>query len=128
METPDMQLESVYQHIAREGFQRLTAAFYQQVPQDELLGPMYEKEELKEAEERLCGFLVGRCGGPDDYIQQRGHPRLRMRHAPFAIGQAERDRWVELMGNALEKADISEGAVRVLREFFEQTASFLMNR
>ena len=123
-----MELESVYQLIGREGFQRLTAAFYQQVPQDEVLGPMYVKEELAEAEQRLCGFLVGRCGGPDDYIQQRGPPRLRMRHAPFAIGQAERDRWVELMGNALKKAEIPTEAVHVLQVFFEQTASFLMNR
>ena len=74
------------------------AAFYRQVPGDPILGPMYPAHDLAGAETRLRDFLVGRFGGPQRYIEQRGHPRLRLRHAPFPIDPAARDRWLELMG------------------------------
>src|SRR6266700_1721994 len=82
--------------IGTEGFTRLVAAFYRQVPQDDLLGPMYPATDLPGAEQRLRDFLIGRFGGPQTYIEQRGHPRLRARHSPFHINQAARDRWVRL--------------------------------
>lgn len=75
-------MSSVYPVLGEEGFVRLVAAFYRQVPADELLGPMYPPNELAAAEQRLRDFLVYRFGGPQRYIEERGHPRLRMRHAP----------------------------------------------
>ena len=123
-----MQDDEVYPAIGEEGFRALTAAFYRQVPGDDVLGPMYPKNELREAEERLRDFLVFRFGGPQRYIENRGHPRLRIRHAPFAITQAARDRWLELMGQALDEAALPADAARVLRDFFASTATFLINR
>ena len=86
-----MQELEVYSMIGMEGFTRLVAAFYRQVPQDDILGPMYPTTDLLGAEQRLRDFLIGRFGGPQTYIEQRGHPRLRARHSPFHINQAARD-------------------------------------
>jgi hemoglobin len=118
----------VYAAVGQAGFERLVAAFYRQVPGDDILGPIYPKDDLAGAEQRLRDFLIGRFGGPPVYMEQRGHPRLRMRHAPFSIGQAERDRWVRLMNHAMDEAALPAEAARVLRGFFESTATFLINR
>ena len=123
-----MQEQDVYTAIGEEGFARLVAAFYAQVPHDEVLSPLYPPHDLAGAEQRLRDFLIYRFGGPQAYIEQRGHPRLRMRHAPFPIGAAARDRWVQLMDRALEQAALPEEARQVLRSFFDSTATFLMNR
>jgi hemoglobin len=118
----------VYQVIGEDGFRRLTASFYRQVPLDTILGPMYQSADLAEAEERLRDFLVFRFGGPTRYIDDRGHPRLRIRHAPFAVNQAARDHWVQLMDRALTEAAFPPEIDRILREFFASTATFLINR
>jgi hemoglobin len=118
----------VYQQIGEDGFARLVRAFYAQVPGDEVLAPMYHGRDLVDAEGRLRDFLIGRFGGPERYIQQRGHPRLRMRHAPFQIDQRARDRWVQLMTRALDETALPAESDEVLRAFFAQTATFLMNR
>lgn len=118
----------IYDIIGEDGFQTLVAAFYRQVPNDDILGPMYPADDLEGAEERLREFLVFRFGGPQRYIEKRGHPRLRMRHAPFVVNQAARDRWVQLMSNAFEAANLPDEAERVMRSFLEHTASFLLNR
>ena len=118
----------VYAAVGGEGFTRLVAAFYRQVPGDPILHPLYPADDLEGAEQRLRDFLIYRFGGPETYIEQRGHPRLRMRHIPFAIGQAARDRWVENMNRALDEAAFPEDAARLLREFFAAMATFLMNR
>ncbi|MGA3205172.1 MAG: globin [Bryobacteraceae bacterium] len=123
-----MEEQEIYAVIGLEGFERLVAAFYRQVPADEVLGPLYPKQDLEGAERRLRDFLLFRFGGPATYIETRGHPRLRMRHAPFAIGTAARDRWVELMNRALEEAELPGEVRDTLREFFGNTATFLMNR
>jgi hemoglobin len=120
--------ENVYARIGEEGFARLIRAFYAQVPGDEVLGPMYPRADLQGAEERLRDFLVGRFGGPQRYIEQRGHPRLRMRHLPFAIDRAARDRWVRLMDRALDETSLPADVTSTLREFFHGTATFMMNR
>ena len=73
--------EELFDTIGEDGFVRLIRAFYAQVPDDPILGPMYPKEDLAGAEERLRDFLIGRFGGPQRYVERRGHPRLRMRHA-----------------------------------------------
>jgi hemoglobin len=123
-----MQELEVYSMIGAEGFTRLVAAFYRQVPQDDLLGPMYTMRDLPGAEQRLRDFLIGRFGGPQTYIEQRGHPRLRARHSPFSIDETARDRWMRLMDNALEEAALPAAAGRVLRKFFDEMSSFMINR
>ncbi len=117
----------VYGLIGDDGFQRLVAAFYRQIPSDELLGPMYPNEDMAGAEDRLRGFLIFRFGGPQTYIAERGHPRLRMRHAPFQINHSARDNWLRAMNNAIDEAELPPEAVEVLRPFFENTATFLIN-
>ena len=110
------------------GIGKLVAAFYRQIPGDDLLVPMYPSEDLAGAEERLRLFLVFRFGGPQDYLQRRGHPALRMRHAPFAVTQAARDRWMQLMENAIVECEFSEEVQGVLRGFLGNVATFLINR
>ena len=114
--------------IGEAGFERLIAAFYRRVPHDDILGPMYGDEDLAGAEQRLRDFLIYRFGGPPRYIQERGHPRLRMRHVRFAIGQAARNRWLELMTQAVDEAMLPREAADILRSFFDSTATFLINK
>jgi hemoglobin len=109
-----MQDVDVYSVIGMEGFSRLVAAFYRQVPEDNILGPMYPAQDLQGAEQRLRDFLVYRFGGPQSYIKERGHPRLRARHFPFPINQAGRDRWIRLMENAIEEAALPGDAAHFL--------------
>jgi hemoglobin len=118
----------IFEAIGEEGFARLASAFYRQVPADEILGPMYPAHDLTGAEVRLRDFLVGRFGGPSRYIEQRGHPRLRMRHFPFPINQAARDRWMQLMTSALDESALPPEADTLLREFFGAMSTFLINR
>jgi hemoglobin len=118
----------IYSLIGDDGFQRLVAAFYGRVPHDEILGRMYPANDLEAAEQRLRDFLVFRFGGPRRYIEQRGHPQLRMRHVRFQIGPAARDRWVQLMSAALDETKLPSEVEQVLRAFFESTATFLMNQ
>jgi hemoglobin len=120
--------QEVYALIGEEGFARLVGAFYRRIPNDDILGPMYPAHDLRGAEERLRDFLIFRFGGPTRYLEQRGHPRLRMRHAPFAINQAARDRWMELMSAALDEAGLPVNVDALLREFLGSTASFMINR
>jgi hemoglobin len=123
-----VEIDDIYGRIGEEGFTRLVRAFYAQVPADDILGPMYPKDDLEGAESRLRDFLIGRCGGPPRYIEQRGHPRLRMRHAPFAITQAARDRWMQLMTRALDTAQLPPEVTPPLREFLDGVATFMINR
>jgi hemoglobin len=123
-----MELEDIYDRIGEEGFARLVSRFYAQVPEDDILGPMYPKDDLQGAEVRLREFLIGRCGGPPRYVEQRGHPRLRMRHAPFTINQAARDRWMQLMNRAIDQADLPPDVTPLLREFLDGVATFMINR
>lgn len=118
---------AVFDQIGAAGIERLVAAFYRQIPEDDLLGPLYPPDDMAGAEERLRNFLLFRCGGVLRYLETRGHPRLRARHAPFRIGTAERNRWVELMNRALDEVGFPAAADRVLREFLQTTATFLVN-
>ena len=117
----------IYKILGEEGFSRLAAAFYRQIPADDILGPMYRDRDLSAAEGRLREFLIQRFGGPERYSQQRGHPKLRMRHAPFKVDQAARDRWISLMEKAMAEAEIAAVTVGVLRPYFASTATFLIN-
>jgi hemoglobin len=119
--------EQVYSAIGEEGFARLVRAFYAQVPADDILGRLYPPHDLAGAEQRLRDFLIGRFGGPPRYIEARGHPRLRMRHMPFLIDEAARNRWVKLMDRALDEAKLPDDVTVLLREFFAHVATFLRN-
>jgi len=118
----------IFPLIGEPGFRRLVAQFYRQVPNDGILEPMYRGRDLVAAEQRLGDFLIMRFGGPQHYLDRRGHPRLKMRHHPFAIDQAARDRWIELMEAALKETALPEPAVQVLRRFFHAAATFLINQ
>src|SRR5690606_16338705 len=118
----------IYDVVGEDGFRRLVAAFYRQVPDDDILGPMYPPDDMEGAEERLRDFLVGRFGGPQRYMARRGDPRLRIRHMPFPIDTAARDRWVELMSRALDEVRFPPEADALLRTFFDSVATALINR
>ena len=123
-----MEESDVYAAIGEQGFCQLVAAFYRQIPADDILGPMYRGRDLAAAEERLRDFLIYRFGAPQRYIENRGNPRLRMRHFPFQISQTARDRWLRLMSNALGQTVLPDDAKQALHNFFDSTATFLINR
>ena len=127
-ETTIMNEEKIFSLVGEQGFTRLVAAFYRQVYNDDILGPMYPEDDREGAEQRLRDFLIYRFGGPQRYIEQRGHPRLRARHMPFRINQAARDRWMQLMGKALTDCAIPPEAEQYLRTFLEQMSSFMINQ
>ena len=123
-----MEEMQIYQAIDEEGFTRLVAAFYRRVKTDDILGPMYPKNDLANAEQRLGQFLIQRFGGPTTYSDQRGHPRLRMRHAPFAVDVLARNRWMKLMTEAMNEAELPAEVIALLKPYFENTATFMLNR
>jgi hemoglobin len=121
------EFKSLYDLIGEEGFNRLVSAFYRRVETDPILRPLYPEAELSGAERRLRMFLIQYFGGPTAYSEERGHPRLRMRHAPFVIGERERDAWVTNMLAAMDEAAIPEPAYTTMKDYFEKGASFMMN-
>ena len=106
----------------------MVTAFYRRVREDDLIGKMYPADDWAGAEKRLADFIVYRFGGPQTYIEERGHPRLRGRHMPFSIGEAERDRWMKLMSEAMEEVAISPEEGAVIGTFFAQVADMMRNR
>ncbi|WP_067817920.1 globin [Actinomadura kijaniata] len=110
-----------------ETFRRLVHRFYQGVADDPLLRPLYPEEELGPAEDRLRLFLIQYWGGPNTYSQQRGHPRLRMRHNPFVIGEAERDAWLRHMRDAMDELALPEQLDRMMWDYFTMAANSMMN-
>lgn len=110
-----------------ETFRRLVHRFYEGVADDPLLRPLYPEEDLAGAEERLRGFLIQYWGGPNTYSQQRGHPRLRMRHVPFVIGEAERDAWLKHMRDAIDALELSEEQDKRLWDYLVYAALSLVN-
>ncbi len=110
-----------------ETFAQLTRVFYEQVARDELMRPMYPDEDLAEAEVRLRMFLEQYWGGPTTYHEQRGHPRLRMRHAPFAVTPRMRDHWVSHMRVALDTLALSPELEQPLWEYLQRAADFMIN-
>lgn len=120
--------EIVVQALGEEGFGPLTAAFYRRVREDDLVGGMYPKDDWEGAEERLRQFLDFRFGLSQRYVLERGHPRLRMRHMPFRIGEAERDRWLEMMSEAMDEVGLTGEPRELLGGFFDQVADFMRNQ
>jgi hemoglobin len=123
-----VQENDVFARLGEPGIARVVAAFYARVPTDDVLGPMYPPEDLAGAEERLRDFLIYRFGGPQRYLEQRGHPRLRARHGRFEIDVRARDRWMQLMTEAMTEAGVPADVEIVMREFLGGIATFLMNR
>lgn len=114
---------------APEAFAALVDSFYDGVEKDPLLRPMYPEgdEAMKEARENLALFLIQYFGGPAIYAEKRGHPRLRMRHMPFVIGNAERDAWLQHMNHALNSVPALQEVAPILRRYFTEAAGFLRN-
>jgi hemoglobin len=109
-------------------FRRLVARFYEGVAGDPELRALYPDEDLGPAEERLRMFLVQYWGGPRTYSEQRGHPRLRMRHAPFAIGERERDAWLRHMRDAVDSLSLPREQEEPLWRYLEMAAHSMQNR
>jgi hemoglobin len=109
-------------------FKTLVERFYARVAKDPILRPIYPEEDLSSATERLTLFLIQYWGGPTTYSAQRGHPRLRLRHQTFAIGQAERDAWLAHMTAAVESLDLDPDVQTALLDYFEKTSTAMINR
>lgn len=123
-----MEEHEIYGAIGEEGFEKLIRAFYSRVPSDPVLGPMYPPGDMHGAEQRLRDFLIYRFGGPQRYIDQRGHPRLRMRHAPFAVDLQAREHWLQSMRESLDEVQFAPEVRETLWTFFENTATAMLNR
>jgi hemoglobin len=119
--------QKVYEQIGEDGFARLVDGFYRRVADDPVLRPMYPEGDLAPAARRLRLFLMQFFGGPSTYSAERGHPRLRMRHAPFPIDQAARDVWVRHMLSVLDETAIPEPSRSILQAYFEGTATRMIN-
>lgn len=107
-------------------FRRLVDVFYEKVEADTILRPMFPSD-LEPGKHYQYLFLMQYWGGSDQYSQQRGHPRLRMRHHPYAITSAMRDRWVDHMLTTIDEIGIQEPARTLMRDYFERGATFLIN-
>ncbi|RMI32794.1 globin [Nocardia stercoris] len=113
-----------------ETFRRIVSVFYREVAADEILRPLYPEADLEPAERRLRMFLEQYWGGPRTYGEERGHPRLRMRHHPFRIGPIERDAWLRAMRIAvgeIEPAVLDDTHRQEMLAYFEMAADSLMN-
>jgi hemoglobin len=120
--------ETFFEAVGGEAaFRRLVHRFYQGVAGDELLRPMYPEEDLGPAEERLALFLMQYWGGPRTYSEQRGHPRLRMRHVPFKVDQAAHDAWLRHMRDALDELELPSAAEQQLWEYLVYAAASMIN-
>lgn len=119
---------SIYERVGgAPTFRRLVDAFYAGVAEDEPLRALYPEEDLGPAADRLRWFLEQYFGGPATYHEQRGHPRLRMRHMPFAVTGEQRDRWLHHMLTALDSLDLPEADAAAMRDYFERAAHFMVN-
>lgn len=109
-------------------FRRLVERFYAGVADDPVLRPIYPEEDLSGATERLTLFLIQYWGGPSTYSERRGHPRLRMRHQPFAIGPRERDAWMRHMTAAVDSLELAPQLRKALLDYFEPASKAMINR
>jgi hemoglobin len=120
--------KSVYELAGGEpAFRLLVQRFYERVASDPILRPVYPEEDLAGATERLTLFLIQYWGGPSTYSERRGHPRLRMRHQPFVIGQRERDAWLAHMTAAVESLDLAPAVRKALLDYFETASTAMIN-
>ena len=123
-----MSTESFYDQVGGdETFRRLAHQFYAGVAGDPELRALYPEDDLGPAEEKFRMFLEQYWGGPATYSQERGHPRLRMRHAPFKITPAQRDRWLSHIMAAVDSLDLAPAHDLILRDYLEKAAQSLVN-
>ncbi|GAA2742839.1 globin [Kitasatospora cinereorecta] len=123
-----LQEETFFDQVGGEPtFRKLVHRFYEGVAQDELLRPMYPEEDLGPAEERFALFLMQYWGGPRTYSDHRGHPRLRMRHAPFQVDRAAHDAWLKHMRVALDELELPAEAERQLWDYLTYAAASMIN-
>jgi hemoglobin len=108
-------------------FRRLVQVFYQGVAGDPVLRAMYPEQDLGPAQERLTLFLMQYWGGPTTYSAERGHPRLRQRHAPFQVSPAARDRWLGHMRTAVESLELPRELESTLWDYLQRAAYFMVN-
>jgi len=121
--------KSVYELAGGEpAFRLLVQRFYARVAVDPVLRAVYPEQDLSAATERLTLFLIQYWGGPPAYSEQRGHPRLRMRHQPFAIGQAERDAWLAQMTAAVDSLALAPAVRKVLLDYFASASTAMINQ
>ena len=111
----------------RPTFEKLVRAFYEGIKSDPVLLPMYPQDDLEGAIQRLTGFLEQYWGGPGTYSEQRGHPRLRMRHLPFKVNPDARDRWLKHMRDAVDSLDLSPLQDATLWGYLERAAHSMVN-
>jgi len=122
-------LQTLYERIGGEtAFATLVQEFYRGVSEDELLKLMYPPEDMAGAERRLKMFLEQYWGGPKTYQEERGHPRLRMRHSVFPIGPQARDAWLGHMRRAVESLDLSQADEAELWDYLERAAHAMLNQ
>lgn len=127
---PEDPVGNLCERVGETALRGLVARFYTHVPGDPVLGPMYPADDLAGAEERLADFLVMRCGGPARYAETRGHPRLRMRHAPFRVDPTAAQHWLQCMQRAFDAApaeDFDTESRAQLETFLAEVARFLIN-
>jgi hemoglobin len=119
--------QSVYEMVGGDStFRRLVDAFYRRVEADQVLRPMFP-DDLEAGKYWQYLFLAQFFGGPARYIEERGHPRLRMRHGPFVIDQQGRDHWFAHMCAAIDEVGIQEPARSIMRDYFERGSTFMIN-
>lgn len=119
---------SLYELVGGDAtFRRLVKAFYRRIDADPVLRPMFP-DDLEESEHWQYLFLVQFFGGPAQYAEQRGHPRLRMRHAPFVIDQEARDHWLANMIAALDDVGIEEPMRSMMTDYFERASTHMINK
>ena len=124
----ELQQQTFYELVGgEETFRRLVHRFYQGVADDPELRAMYPEEDLGPAEERLCLFLIQYWGGPRTYSDSRGHPRLRMRHAPFAVDRAAHDAWLRHMRVAVDELGLAPELERQLWDYLVYAAASMVN-
>ncbi len=129
MAEESLDLRSVYDAVGgMPAFESLVERFYEGVAADEVLSAMYAEAEHDAAKRRLSRFLAQYWGGPPTYSEERGHPRLRMRHFAFAIDGDARDRWVRCMASALDACAFPAPVDAAMREYFDRAATHLVNR
>ncbi|MFN0090848.1 MAG: globin [Acidimicrobiales bacterium] len=125
--SPTAPVETIFDLLGgRSFFDELVERFYAAVAADPVLRPLYP-EDLAPAKGRLAGFLVQYWGGPDDYSQERGHPRLRLRHLPFRIGVEERDAWFSHMSAAVRSMALHPVVEEVFLDYFSRAATAMIN-
>ncbi|MEQ6901275.1 globin [Nocardioides sp. YIM 152588] len=126
--TQGVEAETFYEEIGGfETFRRIVARFYEGVATDEVLRPMYPEEDLGPAEERFLHFLVQYWGGPTTYSDERGHPRLRMRHAPFRVDEQARDHWLMHFRAALDSVELTPEQDARFWAYVTHAANFMLN-